>query len=224
MSPRQVPEIRILFMDEDLVVCDKPPGMNVHRGEWSQAGDLHVLQTLRNQTERKLFPVHRLDRNSSGVLAFALSTEMAAALQARLQAPEARKRYLVLGRGHAAAEFESTRPLRNHRGEPQACRTVFRCLEHLPQCSLLEASLYSGRKHQIRRHLNHLAHHVLGDSTYGKGRINQQFRQDFGLPRMFLHACELDLAHPRTGEWLQLKAPLAQDLALCLERLRAQRS
>jgi tRNA pseudouridine65 synthase len=195
--------------------------MNVHRGEWSQPGDLHVLQTLRNQLKRKLFPVHRLDRNTSGVLAFALSSEMAAALQARLHEPESRKRYLLLGRGHAAAEFASTRPLRNDRGEPQPCRTEFRCLEHLPHCSLLEATLHTGRKHQIRRHLGHLAHHVLGDSTYGKGRINRLLREKFGLPRMFLHASELELAHPRTGKWLHLRAPLAPDLADCLERLRA---
>jgi tRNA pseudouridine65 synthase len=221
LPPRpEIPEIPVLHLDEHLVVCDKPPGINVHRDAWSKPGDIYVLQTLRNQLKRKLFPVHRLDRATSGVLAFAFSSESAAALQQSLQAAGTRKRYLVLARGTAAPQFESTRPLRNENGEPQPCHTSFETLEHLPRSSLLRATLHSGRKHQIRRHLNHLAHHVIGDTSYGKGRINQWFRDEHGLPRMFLHAEELCFVQPVTGELLHCRAPLASDLESVLQSLR----
>lgn len=202
----------ILHADADLVVVSKPAGMMVHRRRDVPSGERYVLQTLSRQIGRHVFPVHRLDRNTSGVLAFALSPQMAAGMQRSMGAPEARKEYLVLVRGETPDHFESQRPLRGRDGRELPACTRFRTLARLARSSLLVARIESGRHHQIRRHLNHLAHQVLGDTTYGKGRINRFLREHHGLPRMFLHAWRLAVSHPRGGGPLEVVAPLADDL------------
>ncbi len=210
--------LRILHVDDDLVAISKPAGLTVHRGPRSERDEQFVLQTLARQIDRWLYPVHRLDRNTSGVMVFALSKVMAAGLQAALQDDAAEKEYLVLARGEAPLVFASDRPLTGDNGEPQPARTEFRRLTTFPRSSLLAARIHTGRTHQIRRHLAHLAHHVIGDSTYGKGRINKWFRER-GLPRMFLHARRLVFDHPRTGERVVVRDPLAPDLAVFLRAL-----
>ncbi|MHC4991516.1 MAG: RluA family pseudouridine synthase [Planctomycetota bacterium] len=214
-----VDSLPILHLDDDLVVVSKPAGMTVHRDRSSAHGEPVVLQTLATQIERYLYPVHRLDRNTSGVIAFALSSEMARALQARLQSEESCKSYLTLVRGETPPKFVSDRPLSNARGERQPCRSEFTRIATFSRCSLLRARIHTGRHHQIRRHLAHLAHQVIGDTTHGKGRINNFFRTTYGLPRMFLHAERLVVAHPRTDLTLDLADPLADDLRWFLERL-----
>lgn len=212
-------EIDVLWLDDDVVVVSKPPWMSVHRGPRSEYGERFVLQTVRDQILRHLFPVHRLDRQTSGVLAFGLRKEMAARLQANLQADDAEKRYLVLCRGETEAAFVSDRPLTDEKGDRQPACTEFRRLAAFSRCSLLEARLRTGRTHQIRRHLDHLAHQVIGDSTHGKGRINGWFREQFKLPRMFLHARVLAFRHPRTDERLVVRDALPGDLREFLARL-----
>lgn len=212
-------EVPVLWLDDDLVVVSKPGHMSVHRGPKSQPGERYVLQTVRNQILRHLFPVHRLDRQTSGALAFGLSKDMAAKLQANLQADDAAKTYLVLCRGETEAEFRSDRPLTGDNGEKQPARTDFRRLATFSRCSLLQARLHTGRTHQIRRHLDHLAHQVIGDVQHGKGRINRWFREHHGLPRMFLHAWKLAFRHPRTDERLEIVDPLPPDLRDFLARL-----
>ena len=207
----------ILHLDDDLVVVSKPPGMLVHRDAWSPREEV-VLQTLAYQIDRYLFPVHRLDRNTSGVLAFGCSRTMARALHDNLREPDARKEYLVLTRGETSESFTSDRPL-SHNGEPREARTEFRRLACFSRCSLLRARTLTGRRHQIRRHLAHLAHQVIGDTGYGKGRINAWFRAEYGLPRMFLHAQRMVVAHPRTGVPMEIVDPLAADLRYFLGRL-----
>jgi tRNA pseudouridine65 synthase len=212
-------EIPIRWLDDDLVVVSKPGHISVHRGPRSEPGERFVLQTVRDQLLRHLFPVHRLDRQTSGLLAFGLSKELAAGLQASLQAEDADKRYLVLCRGETPEAFVSDRPLGDDKGVPQDARTEFRRLATFSRCSLLEARLFTGRTHQIRRHLDHLAHQVIGDTHHGKGRINRFFRDTYGLPRMFLHAWRLAFRHPRSGEPLELVDPLPADLLAFVRRL-----
>jgi tRNA pseudouridine65 synthase len=213
------PPIEVLHLDEDLVVACKPSGLAVHRGPMSGADETFLLQRLRTQIERHLYPVQRLDRPTSGVIAFGLSRRSAARLQDRLQADDARKEYLVLARGTTAEEFVCDRPLSNKSDEPVEARTTFTRLATFARCSLLRARLHTGRRHQIRRHLAHAAHHAIGDTTYGKGRINQWFRDQYGLPRLFLHAARLRIRHPRTDEILDLTARLPDDLRAFLARI-----
>lgn len=211
--------LQILHLDEHVVAVDKPPGLLVHRTH-KGANEEALLQRLRDQLGRRIYPVHRLDRAASGVIAFALASEFTAGLQAGFQADDALKEYLVLARGLCPEPFESRRPLTDDKGVERDAWTEVAPVMVLREsrCTLVRVRIHTGRQHQIRRHLAHLAHHVLGDTRYGKGRDNRYHRQHHGLPRLFLHAWRLDVAHPAGGR-LSVRAPLAPDLRACMARL-----
>ncbi len=210
--------IPILYRDDWLVAVAKPAGLLVHRSREARDRSF-LLQLVRDQLGGDwLYPVHRLDRACSGVVVFGRSSDAARALQAALAAPGTIKEYLCLAVGRAPGRFEIDRPLTNREtGRKQPARTSFRRVrviegsEESP-LTLLRARLRSGRRHQIRRHLARAGHFILGDTTYGKGRINRPFRARYGLPRLCLHAHRLRLAHPDHGAALELFDPLADDL------------
>ncbi len=217
-ADRQLSPIVVLHHDDDVVAVDKPGGLIVHRTRES-SDRVFLVQLVREQIGRHVYPVHRLDRAVSGVMAFATSSEAARALQESLGAPDARKEYLALVRGDAPDRGETDRPLTSDRGVRREAFTEFECLARFSRMSLLRVRIRTGRRHQIRRHLSHLAHQVIGDTTYGKGRINRALRESYGLPRLFLHAALLDVRHPTLDERLSVRAPLAADLREFLERL-----
>ena len=197
-----------------MIAVHKPAGILVHRIPDARSDPHYMLQLLRDQVGRFLFPVHRLDRNTSGVLLFAFGSEEARALHDRLKEEDTRKEYLVLVRGSTEDAFESRRPLTGRESW-----TEFRKLAEFSRSSLLRARIHTGRRHQVRRHLHHLAHQVIGDTKYGKGKINRSLRETYGLPRMFLHAALLELRHPATDVPLRIEVPLAADLRAYLKRL-----
>ena len=203
--------IDILYQDDDLLVADKPPALLVHRSRES-SDRVFLLQLLRDQVERYLYPVQRLDRAASGAIAFALSSEMARELQASLTSPAALKEYLVLGRGSAASSGEIDRPLTGANGKKKDALTRFEKIGEVYRSSLLRVRIFTGRRHQIRRHLAGLGHQIIGDTTYGKGKINRFLREEHGLPRMFLHCARLEFDHPGGGKRVEVRAPLAEDL------------
>lgn len=211
--------IDVIYQDETLVVVNKPGGILVHRTREASRDTVFLVQELRNQLGFQVFPVHRLDRAASGALLFACSSAAARALQTALSEPETIKRYLVLCRGETPASWEVERPLSNPERGTQEARTHFETVAHFSRMSLVRARLFTGRRHQIRRHLAHSAHQVIGDTSYGKGRINRALRESYGLPRMFLHAEELAFRHPVHENRLRLRAPLATDLHQFLLRL-----
>jgi tRNA pseudouridine65 synthase len=150
---------------------------------------------------------------------FALDPEAARAFQEALAAEDAVKQYFALVRGAPPAEFRSDRPLtRGSDGLVQPASTAFRTLGAARGFALVEARPATGRRHQVRRHLDHLGHQVVGDTTHGKGRINRWLREEYALPRLFLHAARLVLRHPFTGERRAIADPLPADLAHFLER------
>jgi tRNA pseudouridine65 synthase len=212
------PEIPVLHLDEHLVVVAKPPGMIVHRTRES-SDRVFLLQELGAQLGRFLYPVHRIDRAASGIIAFALSSDAARGLQAALAREEARKEYLVLARGSTPEAWDVDLPLKDEKGLAQPARTSFTRLAEFSRLSLLRARIHTGRRHQIRRHLSRTAHQIIGDTTHGKGKINGFFRKEYGLPRLCLHAERLEITHPATGEPLRVRAPLAEDLRAFLLRL-----
>ena len=225
--------LAILHLDESVVVVDKPPGLLVHRTK-SGSNEEALLQRLRDQLGRRVYPVHRLDRMASGLLAYGLDPRAAQRLQGGLQSADACKEYLVLVRNPCAAEFESHAPLLDDKGVARDAHSVLTRLALFPaaRASLLCARIHTGRYHQIRRHLALSGHHVLGDTRYGKARANRFFARRHGLARLFLHAWRLDLPHPGGGR-LAVTASLAPDLRAVLESmesgsaahaLRAQRS
>jgi tRNA pseudouridine65 synthase len=204
--------LTVLHQDDLLVAVDKPSGMAVHRG-WSQERHV-VLTVLRDQIGRYLYPVHRLDRGTSGALVLALDPATARALQERFEAGEVRKRYLALVRGIPPEEGVIDSPVPRAPGGPRVpAVTEFRRLGTFERYALLEVTPRTGRLHQIRRHLKHISHPIVGDVRYGKGEHNRLFRERFGLHRLALHALELGFPHPEDGHDLRLAAPVPPDLA-----------
>jgi tRNA pseudouridine65 synthase len=227
--PRPPPShapLPVLFVDEWFVAVDKPSGLLVHRDERHPDAPA-VLQVLRDQLGRYLYPVHRLDRPTSGVLIYGFSSADAAAMQAGMQEPAAEKGYQALVRwpGSVAGlgdRWQCDRPLHDERDVARDAHSEFWLLEPFRHCALVECRITTGRYHQIRRHLNHCGRHVLGDTTHGKGRLNALYRARYGLDRLFLHSHLLAVRHPRTGERLDLRAPLPPGLDAVLAKLRAE--
>jgi tRNA pseudouridine65 synthase len=214
--------ISVLHRDDALIVVDKPSGLAVHRG-WAR--DDEVLMTLvRDDLGARVWPVHRLDRGASGALALALSADAARSASAAFAEGRVHKRYLALVRGVPPDEGIIDHPIPN--GEERTAARVpattwFRRLERFGRYSLVEAEPRTGRLHQIRRHLKHIACPLIGDVNYGKGEHNRHFRERYGLARLFLHASELELPHPWEAGLVRAFAPLPDELARVLERLRA---
>lgn len=218
--------LTLLYRDEHLVAVDKPPGLLVHRTQLAAGEDEAALQLLRDQLGRPVWPVHRLDRGTSGVLLFALSPEVASTLGAMFEQGQMDKRYLALVRGWPQAdEGLVDYPLARDPEQPSAGQTMleaqtrWRVLQRLEwplvtdprfattRVALLEAEPLQGRRHQIRRHLKHIAHPILGDATHGKGPLNRAVAAHLGIQRLWLHARELKLSHPVSGAPLRLEAP-----------------
>lgn len=216
----------VLHLDEHLVAIDKPPGLLVHRTQLAAREDEAALQRLRDQLGRPVWPVHRLDRGTSGVLLFALSADVAGLLGAMFEQGRMDKRYLALVRGWPAQDAGvvdhplARDPERPSAGQPMLdAQTRWRVLQRLAwpvatdprfaatRVALLEAEPLQGRRHQIRRHLKHIAHPILGDATHGKGPLNRAVAAFLGTQRLWLHAERLALTHPVSGAPLLLRAP-----------------
>lgn len=215
--------IDIVFEDEHLLGVAKPSGLAVHRG-WSAEDDVLVARVRAHFGTRKAYPIHRLDRGASGAVLFAKNSEIAAALNALFDAGGVEKRYIVVVRGVAPEEGLIDHAIPRKEGGPRVdSRTRFRRIwsgAAQPRwLSVVECWPETGRLHQIRRHLKHINHPVIGDSNYGKGKLNRAIRDTYGLDRLALHAAELAFIHPVTSESVSIAAPLPPDLAEPLERI-----
>lgn len=212
----------ILQDNADFIAINKPSGILVHRNEEARGDKVFVLQELKAQTGYYLYPIHRLDRATSGVLIFGKSSEAARDLQAAMSAPTARKVYQTLVRATPPDEGTIEIALSDLHAKEKIYRealTHYRRLKTYQSfvCSLMQVELKTGRQHQIRRHFDRIQHQVIGDTTYGKGRINRLFREQFALHRLFLHCCEIEIK--LKDEAFTLQAPLAPELLNCLELL-----
>lgn len=235
--------LKILYRDDALVAIDKPSGLLMHRSFLDKHETEFALQKLRDQIGQHVFPLHRLDRPTSGVLLFALSADTARLMTEQLTARHWQKYYLALCRGFFRAPGLLDYPLKEELDaiadkkadqdkDKQQAQTAFWPLAQveLPiavgkyqaaRYSLVLAQPLTGRKHQIRRHLAHLRHPVVGCVNHGEGRHNRLFREHFDCHRLVLHAARLELMHPLTGLPLQIDAPLT-DLASLFSRLGFQ--
>lgn len=227
----------ILYADEHLVVVNKPSGLLVHRSPIDRHERRFAVQLLRDQLGRRVHPVHRIDKGTSGALAFALDRETAAKLAADFANQRVTKTYLAVVRGWPAESGEIDHPLEavvdryvsaTETG-PKPARTLFRRLGtvELPQrvdryptsrYALLELKPDTGRRHQLRRHLAHVSHPIIGDSTYGKGRHNRLFAELYGVQRLLLACVRLEFAHPVTGDPMDIHAPLAKEFSTLVEQ------
>ncbi|MBY0454644.1 MAG: pseudouridine synthase [Burkholderiaceae bacterium] len=212
--------LTILWRDEHLVAVYKPAGWLVHRTGLDAGETRFVMQTLRDQIGQRVYPVHRLDKGTCGVLVMALHSDAARALAQSFEQHRTHKRYIALVRGwlpDSADVHHALKPDDAPENAPaQEAHTRFRCLARLElaesfdprhastRASLVEAVPTTGRRHQIRRHLKHLAHPILGDATHGKGPLNRWWAQRLGQTRLWLHAQALSLPHPMTGEQIDI--------------------
>ncbi len=210
----------VLYRDRSLVVVDKPSGVAVHRG-WA-ADRVNAMTLARDAAGEWVYPVHRLDRGTSGVLVFALSSEIAARIAEGFRDARVEKRYVALVRGVPPEQgtIDSPVPRADKSAERVPAVTHFRRLGvALDRFSLLELRPETGRLHQIRRHVKHISHPVMGDTRYGDGRENRRLRAEVGLHRLALHAASIAFSHPESGEPLRFAAPPPADLRDPLERL-----
>ncbi|MBX9666989.1 MAG: hypothetical protein K2X93_05185 [Candidatus Obscuribacterales bacterium] len=209
-------ELEIVYKDSDFIAVNKPSGMIVHRG-WDN-DPITVADIVRDSIiEAPVFAVHRLDRGTSGVLLFALRSEVARYFQNQMA--DMKKRYLTLVRGPMKAGFRLDHPIPNKKDGPRVdAVTEFNPIAHHGRWTLVDAVPVTGRLHQIRRHLKHLSHPVVGDVRYGKGDVNRLFRDRFDLNRLALHCYQIELIAP-CGEALVLNASLPDDLVVPFIRM-----
>jgi tRNA pseudouridine65 synthase len=224
-TPASADELPILYQDDVLVVVRKPSGLLVHRSPIDRHETRFAVQLLRDQLGRHVFPVHRLDKGTSGALAFALDKAAATALAGQFAGQQVRKTYVAIVRGWPPASGVIDHPLDpvqdacapTANSAPKPCRTAYRRLAmvELPvrvdryptsRYALVELEPETGRRHQLRRHLAHVSHPIVGDSTYGKGRHNRLFADQYGVRRLLLACVGLEFTHPATGATVRVLA------------------
>ncbi|MGV8940709.1 MAG: pseudouridine synthase [Lysobacter sp.] len=218
----------VLYCDEYLAVINKPAGLMVHDSALARGETDFAADRLREQFGRKVFLVHRLDRATSGCLLLAFDRDSASTLGKAVMAAELEKDYWTVCRGWPEGDFEVDHPLDGGPGKPvkKPAITHFRLLA-TTQCdwpssgfdssryALLLAQPQTGRFRQIRRHLKHMSHHLIGDTSHGDGRHNRAFRM-IGVHRMLLHARRLAFTHPQSGEKIKAVAPVDAEFGRAL--------
>ena len=223
------PEIGLLYQDDDLVAVHKPAGLLVHRN--AHAGrEPFLLQLLRDLIGRRVYPVHRLDRPTSGLMIMALSPEAAGALARQFAAGEVRKAYVAVVRGFVPEAGTIDCPLKSESGREAPALTEYERLAtvELPvpvgphataRYSLVRVEPRTGRTHQIRRHFAHIRHPLIGDVLRGDGRQNRLFREHFEIRRLLLASVELHFRHPARDLEMRLTCPPAREMLDLFDRL-----
>ena len=232
----------ILYRDDYLVAINKPAGLLVHRSNIDRHETRFAVQLLRDQIGQRVHPLHRLDKGTSGVLLFALDADSAREVGGQFERNEVRKQYLAVVRGWPSEATVIDHPLSRQfddygrkfpaAGSPTALPAVtdYRRLAtvELPEAvdrypssryALVMLTPKSGRQHQLRRHMKHIAHPIIGDANWGKGVHNRFFQQRFGCGRLLLACTQLELLHPQDGRVLSIVAPLEESFSGVVEAL-----
>jgi tRNA pseudouridine65 synthase len=225
--------LTVLYRDDRLVVIDKPSGWLVHRSNIDRHETRILVQALRDQIGQYVYPAHRLDKGTSGVMLFALDPETARALGEQFERHAVSKTYWAIVRGWPPESGRIDHPLKGERDEygdvpesaaAQPAITDFRRLAtiELPHAvdryptsryALVELRPVTGRRHQLRRHMKYLAHPIIGDATHGKGIHNRWFQSQFGCDRLLLACTELRFQHPDDGREMTIRAPVGDQFS-----------
>ncbi len=231
-SCTEIDMLEILHQDDALIAVNKPANLAVHRSKMVGNADTFLIDELREQIGDSVYLAHRLDRATSGVLLVARSKEVAAALGEQFMGRSVRKQYLVVVRGWAdpaEGTIDYALPGSRETGPRREARTRYRQLVTIEvpialgryqqqRYALLLAEPESGRFRQIRKHLAHIHHPVIGDCQHGRGDHNRLYKQHFGCHRMLLHAWRVHLAHPASGTPMTIEAPLDAAYSALLDR------
>jgi tRNA pseudouridine65 synthase len=231
--------IEVLYQDESLVVVNKPANLLVHKSPIDRGETRFLLQMLRHQLGCYLYPIHRLDKPTSGAIVFALTKEVAQTLSKSFSSGNVTKEYIAVVRGYVEGTGVIEHPLKQmldtkaqkEKGitkEPQEATTYYEGLAkiELPYAvgryattrySLVRLLPKTGRKHQLRRHMKHCNHHIIGDTKHGRGEHNRFFREVLDSHRLLLHALRLTFTHPKSGNEMIVKASVDKDFSRILE-------
>jgi tRNA pseudouridine65 synthase len=222
--------LEIIYQDEVMVVINKPTGLLVHRSPIAADASEFAIQVLRDQIGQKVFPVHRLDRKTSGLLVFALNEEVNKHLQMAFMNRKIDKKYVALVRGFITEKGTIDYALTNEAGKVQDALTHFKLLQQFEieipngkfttaRFSLVEVEPETGRMHQIRKHFAHIFHPIIGDRPHGCNKQNKLFLEKWGMNSMLLHASELTFKHPVSDQEMTFEARLPADFKMTIERL-----
>lgn len=231
--------LEILYQDEYLVIINKPSGLLVHKSPIDKHETQFVLQMLRDQIGQYVYPIHRLDKPTSGVLLFALTSKIAQTMSLLFRSSLVQKEYLAIVRGFTEFEADIDYPLKQMLDtkeqkklgitkEAKRAITQYERLDtvELPYAvsrylvarySLVRLIPKTGRKHQLRRHMKHIFHPIVGDTKHGRGEHNTLFREKFGIHRLLLHSHRVSFVHPVSKEHLVINAPLDDDFCRLFE-------
>ncbi len=217
--------LNIIYEDDAIVAVDKPDGILVHKSRISR-DHIFLLQLVRDQVGQFVYSVHRLDRPTSGVILFAKSSEYARNLVEQFTHREIRKKYIAVVRGEISEDFVVDYPIASEPGlEKKEAITEFHLIKNsyfeyqindypIVKYSVVEVTPKTGRMHQIRKHLKHVHHPIIGDTKYGDGSHNRAFREHYNIHRLLLHSKEISFIHPESKEKMTLSAYLPREFTL----------
>jgi tRNA pseudouridine65 synthase len=226
-------ELEIVYRDEYMVAINKPHGLLVHKSFIAADATEFAVQMLRDQIGQHVTPVHRLDRKTSGVLLFALNAEANRALNIQFDRGEPSKTYWAVVRGFTPDSETIDYPLMKENGQMQEAVTEYKTLQRVEipvalgkhqtqRYSLVEVKPQTGRMHQIRKHFDHIRHPIIGDRPYGCNKQNKLFLERWNMKTMLLHASELTVQHPISGENLSIRASIHTEFQRSIQFLGFQ--
>ena len=224
--------LEILFQDEHLIAINKPHGLLVHKSPIAADAEDFAVQRLRNQTGQFVYPAHRLDRKTAGALLFALHPACNSLMQQQFANGAVDKTYLALVRGFTPDEGVIDYPLKREDGVEQAALTRFNTLRKIEipipfgkhsssRYSLVELRPETGRFHQLRRHMAHIFHPIIGDRPHGCNKQNKLWKEQLNMTTMLLHASRLSFQHPITGQEISVAAPLQAEFSDVMRMLES---
>ena len=215
-------ELEIIYKDEYFVAINKPHGLLTHRSKYADDAKIFAVQELRNQLGQYVYPCHRIDRKTSGVLLFSLSEHTNSLMQQQFTAHKVAKKYIAIVRGHTKNKETIDYPLTNEKGKKQDAVTHYKTLKqteievpfgkfNTSRYSLVEAYPQTGRYHQIRKHFDHIFHPIIGDRPHGCNKQNRLFKERWNMITMMLHASEISFTHPVTNAKTTIKANISNE-------------
>ena len=225
----------ILYQTNELVAINKPHGLLVHRSPIASDATEFAVQLLRDQLGQRVYPVHRLDRKTGGVLLFALTESMNSVMQQQFMDGQVDKSYIAIVRGYAPDTQTIDYPLRNDEtGVVQDAVTHIRTMRRteipLPlgkhatsRYSLVKLTPTTGRMHQLRKHMAHILHPIIGDRPHGCNKQNKLFKEHFTMNTMLLHAQQLTFRHPVSAEEVSINAPVQAEFARMMSELYGEK-
>jgi len=220
----------IVYQDEHLVAINKPHGLLVHRTRIANDATHFALQILRDQLQQKVYPTHRLDRKTAGTLLFAKSAEIQKLINQQFREKQVFKKYLAIVRGYIDDDGIIDYALINEKGKSQKAITTFKLIEKTEvkislgkhatsRYSLVELRPQTGRHHQLRKHMAHIFHPIIGDRPHGCNKQNKLFKEHFNSMTMFLHAYKIKIIHPVLNKEIEFKSEISQEFELMLKEL-----